>query len=242
MQLNEPLSEAELNEVDRFLESDATPANCMGLSTLEGFLTALAIGPTLVLASEWLPGVWGERDDDLLIFESEKEAKRIVGLLVRFYNGIVATFTESPEKFMPLLEKREKDGKPYLSGEEWCGGFTRGVNLRSKDWEPLFKDDKHRDLLGPIFWFASGKGRPETHGGRQAESARDSLLDLLGYIVQGVHAFWQPRREKRQPGIITENFRLAGRPTVSRQPKVGRNDPCPCGSGKKFKKCCATRN
>ena len=21
-------------------------------------------------------------------------------------------------------------------------------------------------------------------------------------------------------------------------PKVGRNDPCPCGSGKKFKKCC----
>jgi len=22
------------------------------------------------------------------------------------------------------------------------------------------------------------------------------------------------------------------------QPKVGRNDPCPCGSGKKFKKCC----
>lgn len=27
--------------------------------------------------------------------------------------------------------------------------------------------------------------------------------------------------------------------TVHRsQPKVGRNDPCPCGSGKKYKKCC----
>ncbi|MFA7705765.1 MAG: SEC-C metal-binding domain-containing protein [Candidatus Omnitrophota bacterium] len=25
----------------------------------------------------------------------------------------------------------------------------------------------------------------------------------------------------------------------SQQPKVGRNDPCPCGSGKKYKKCCA---
>ena len=25
---------------------------------------------------------------------------------------------------------------------------------------------------------------------------------------------------------------------ISREPKVGRNDPCPCGSGKKFKKCC----
>ncbi|MEJ1406980.1 MAG: SEC-C metal-binding domain-containing protein, partial [Candidatus Sedimenticola sp. (ex Thyasira tokunagai)] len=25
---------------------------------------------------------------------------------------------------------------------------------------------------------------------------------------------------------------------VNEAPKVGRNDPCPCGSGKKFKKCC----
>ncbi|MHC4639425.1 MAG: SEC-C metal-binding domain-containing protein [Planctomycetota bacterium] len=25
---------------------------------------------------------------------------------------------------------------------------------------------------------------------------------------------------------------------VHEQPKVGRNDPCPCGSGKKYKKCC----
>jgi SEC-C motif-containing protein len=27
-------------------------------------------------------------------------------------------------------------------------------------------------------------------------------------------------------------------PTVKNEKKVGRNDPCPCGSGKKFKKCC----
>lgn len=27
-------------------------------------------------------------------------------------------------------------------------------------------------------------------------------------------------------------------PTVREEPKIGRNDPCPCGSGKKYKKCC----
>lgn len=37
--------------------------------------------------------------------------------------------------------------------------------------------------------------------------------------------------EGRRPGI-----RLG--PVVREQPKVGRNEPCPCGSGKKFKKCC----
>ena len=30
-----------------------------------------------------------------------------------------------------------------------------------------------------------------------------------------------------------------GDPITREEPKVGRNDPCPCGSGKKFKKCCA---
>ena len=27
-------------------------------------------------------------------------------------------------------------------------------------------------------------------------------------------------------------------PVVREEPKIGRNDPCPCGSGKKYKKCC----
>ena len=31
---------------------------------------------------------------------------------------------------------------------------------------------------------------------------------------------------------------VPNRPVVNKGPKVGRNDPCPCGSGKKFKKCC----
>jgi uncharacterized protein YecA (UPF0149 family) len=29
---------------------------------------------------------------------------------------------------------------------------------------------------------------------------------------------------------------------VRHDPHVGRNDPCPCGSGRKFKKCCGARH
>jgi hypothetical protein len=35
-----------------------------------------------------------------------------------------------------------------------------------------------------------------------------------------------------------EEYDSAPRPTVREEKKVGRNDPCPCGSGKKYKKCC----
>jgi len=39
---------------------------------------------------------------------------------------------------------------------------------------------------------------------------------------------------------ISDVERILAPPTPALAgPKVGRNDPCPCGSGKKFKKCCA---
>ena len=41
--------------------------------------------------------------------------------------------------------------------------------------------------------------------------------------------------EKRKE--ITKQYRLAGQ-YINNGPKVGPNDPCPCGSGKKYKKCC----
>ncbi len=41
--------------------------------------------------------------------------------------------------------------------------------------------------------------------------------------------------EEKRNGI-TKKFRRSK--TVMKEPKIGRNDPCPCGSGKKYKKCC----
>lgn len=45
---------------------------------------------------------------------------------------------------------------------------------------------------------------------------------------------------KKHDGIwyFTEGIIHAPKPVVRANPKIGRNDPCECGSGKKFKKCC----
>lgn len=44
---------------------------------------------------------------------------------------------------------------------------------------------------------------------------------------------------REQDGWKFEDGELVGEtPIVREEPKVGRNDPCPCGSGKKYKKCC----
>jgi len=44
---------------------------------------------------------------------------------------------------------------------------------------------------------------------------------------------------KEKDGWKFEDGTLVGEtPVVREEPKIGRNDPCPCGSGKKYKKCC----
>jgi yecA family protein len=59
---NSPLSNEEIRELDAFLMSDATPDECMDVVTLDGFLSALAIGPELVPPSVWLPLVVARRN------------------------------------------------------------------------------------------------------------------------------------------------------------------------------------
>jgi len=50
------------------------------------------------------------------------------------------------------------------------------------------------------------------------------------------------RKQRKQELVTNTSEGPAGTTkTVIRGPKIGRNDPCPCGSGKKFKKCCGLK-
>ena len=57
-ELRHPLAPAELDELDDFLATDDATEAAMDLSTLEGYLTAIVIGPQTVMPSRWLPWVW----------------------------------------------------------------------------------------------------------------------------------------------------------------------------------------
>jgi uncharacterized protein YecA (UPF0149 family) len=47
--------------------------------------------------------------------------------------------------------------------------------------------------------------------------------------------------DRQGPEPIDDEALPFVRPIVNESPKVGRNDPCPCGSGKKYKKCCGRK-
>jgi uncharacterized protein len=57
---------------------------------------------------------------------------------------------------------------------------------------------------------------------------REALAADIAESLVRIHAFWLPLRQAVQERHTAQRMRA----------KVGRNEPCPCGSGKKFKKCC----
>jgi uncharacterized protein len=228
-----PLSNEEIHELDIFLMSDATPDECMDIVALDGFLTALAIGPELVSPSVWLPLVWGGEKE--LVFESSAQAGRIFGILMRRFNDICRMFGENATGFEPLLYTREVDGETEWIGEDWCAGFMEAVVLDFDDWQPLFDDKAGCALLAPILTLGTEVGWEELDASADPEAESEAALEALGPSVEAIAAYWRlPWRTKVVASKETNLRARALRP--------GRNDPCPCGSGRKFKKCCVASN
>src|SRR4051794_35355522 len=73
------VSDADLDLLDAYLLSDQSPPECMLLSDLDGFLTGIAIGPELVMPSEWLPQVWGGEEP---VFDDHVQVSAILGTII----------------------------------------------------------------------------------------------------------------------------------------------------------------
>lgn len=235
MSLSKPLNEDEIDELDDFLSSDAAPVECMDVAMLHGFLTALIAAPSVALPSEWLPVVWG--DEGGPEFESLDEANRILDLMMRMMNSISETLQHAPDNFMPIIhEQQTAEGELELSPKVWCRGFIIGTQFRKEDWEPLIEDDDNRILILPIIAFANERAMREIlTGPNKGKTSREKLMAQIPLAVAGLYDYWRLRRQKLAGGITLD------RAPAGHSPKVGRNEPCYCGSGKKFKKCHGAR-
>jgi yecA family protein len=134
----------DLDALDAFLLSDRAPGESMGLSDLDGFLTGIAIGPELILPSEWLPVVWGGGEPT---FESAEEAGSILGIIMGRYNEIVRTLAAAPEDLDPVFWEGP-EGQVIVA--DWAAGYLDAVALRPQAWEPLVLHPEARTLMLPL--------------------------------------------------------------------------------------------
>lgn len=223
MTLETPLSDAEIDELDAFLMSEASSDECMDLVTLDGFLTALVVGPRLVAPNVWLPVVWGGSSEPM--FESKEQAEQIIGLILRRMNMISGMFGENSSGFEPLLYEREVNGTPLCIADDWCVGFIRAMELDAEAWDPLVDDETNRVLLVPILTLGTEEGLDQIDAAADPASEYAAAMDMLYLSMEAIYTYWRLPIEIRAGRLASQ--------------KPARNDPCPCGSGRKFKKCCA---
>jgi uncharacterized protein len=225
-----PLSLEELDELDGLLlEVDADQG--MTLDTLDGFLHAIAIGPETVMPSQWMPKVWGLDDGGMMPpMDSLKQVNHLLGLVMRHYNSIISYLEQSPLLFAPVWPTYGYSTSDQDDAEGWANGFTDGVKLNLAAWQPLLRDPQGQQWYRPIELLGDEDAPPEWDDLIRTSEQRAALTAQIEHSVRQMRAYWLPLRQavaERQ----TAQFMSA---------KVGRNEPCPCGSGKKFKKCCGS--
>ena len=225
MHLDQPLSDKEFDELDKFLLSDRTADDCMAMDSLHGYLTALTVGPEEVPLAEWLTHVWGEDAEAIPKFKNDKEYERIVALIARFMNEIAITLEVAPKEYEPLFCEHEWEGKPVLDGEAWAWGFNLGMSLRAEAWEPI-ETSNIAPLMRPIYLLGAEEIEEEEMVLVDNPVKCHKLTIEIEAAIPEIHKFWLPHRKSAVKTVQRET------------PKVGRNDDCSCGSGKKFKKCC----
>ena len=225
-----PLNDEEIEQLDRFLldridddaDTEGKDEGVLDISELDGLFTALVSGPVVVPPSRWLPAVWGDFEP---LWETLEDFEHVMSLMMRHMNGIAATLIEQPEDFEPIFLERKSKGKTYTIVDEWCEGYMRGVALAAELWNA--GGLQMTVLLTPIRAFTSETDWRAHDMATDAEI--DNIRDAIMPNVREIHAWWLARREDHAP---------APEPVRHAAPRVGRNDPCPCGSGRKYKKCC----
>lgn len=200
----------------------------MSLSELDGYLTGVLACPEMIPPSEWLPHVWGETDE--AHFPDQKTAEDTIGAVMTHYNSVADTMTQS-HSIEPIYEIDPNSDETLW--EPWVNGFTHAMALRQDAWDRLLDrtDDETRSSM--IFLMAlQDINIGESKLTQEEIDAID--IEAPNLIPNCVATILQHSRPELS-GTVAAN--LPGSPYKATS-KPGRNDPCSCGSGRKYKLCC----
>ncbi len=216
------LTEPQLDRLEHYLNAPERIDSTLGLDAVQGLFAAIANSNAPIPNERWLPEVMGEAHR----FASTVEEAEITALLEHFRDDTARQLDEG-EGFDFILYGPEGDEEGFAS---WAEGYLIGVDIADPPWDEVAEADDLDNMLFP-FLALTGQAKDMAIAAGEEWMEPDDEARLLAGIRRDfadhlidVRRYWF---EKSIP------------PTVRRDaPKVGRNDPCPCGSGKKYKACC----
>jgi uncharacterized protein len=223
----------------------------------EGFMTALLCMRRTVGDDEWLPELfqcdtselfasesehtrflmaWMERESqlrDALEPQDEEEEGGLSPALID-WRGLAATLTEA-ERAQDEQHRAEQglDAPPPALGQVWAMGFMSVLLSWPEDWMPPRDKEMARDMREALQAIAAleeddtGAPASNLYDPSAPPSVSAARVQAVDEAIGAVYTLYDIA-QALGPRV----------PSVRNLDKTGRNDPCPCGSGKKYKKCC----
>lgn len=233
------MSSSALPSLAAFLSAPARPKGTLLYHELQGFLFAVACCPELVQPSEWMAEIFYGLDAG---YASKAEAQHIVVELTRVYNEVNASVRTGSPALPPDCAVQAEvmahfDATAPLC--QWAHGFTAGDEWLAEAWDVEVPkgvgEDVGEEIDGAamVLSFFGDQATAELLV-REGEFGDDTLdvvaARMLSLIPEAMASYAHIGRQVLAPAYAPVEQR--------RVTKVGRNDPCSCGSGKKFKQCC----
>jgi uncharacterized protein len=203
---------------------------------LDGYLTGVIVTPQAapIRSPKWVAGLWNE---DESIFDDTAVMKAVLDAVIERHNAITAEIDRSLDR---LQAEKICDYQPlFLSGSTpshasvrvWARGFWKAMTLAPDTWTALMKGERGQTLLRPLVGFFEADEQ-QPFDGEPPENLDEILDEDAAHIPQTILLLRKLARMRAAAKPLA--------PVVTRRPsKIGRNDPCPCGSGQKYKRCCA---
>ena len=235
------LSDAEFAELDELLAVIPEPLEPLDAVMLDGFIAGVLVQPELIEAERWLPHVfdagghrWGEAEPG----PEQRRARELIARRFAAMNRSLAEFGG----FDPLILEPDEGGEgeaPEAPADEtpldpitrailpWVAGFEFAASIFPALY--ALDDDAVATTLTRLYRFLPAEGAEEEATAALLVKERplatlDAAIAEVIVCVAELYDLTAPARYQ------VETVRRA-------TPKVGRNDPCPCGSGRKFKVC-----
>jgi uncharacterized protein len=223
------LNDEEMDALEAVLVSDAVPEDCMDLEMLDGFLAGVLLSPAVIERDYWLPEVWsayGEAN-----FGAGSAVQNAIRLVLAYYNEIATTLGREnrDERWTPLCFTTEQDDARQGVGDNWIDGFMQGLELWPEDWQEGLPAEIADDVQNALRQVVA-QWEDEDADAADDET-RLGWLEATCEAVNNIFARWRSIGLP-SPGPIEPE------PPSPPSKEAGSNDPCPCGSGKKYKKCC----
>ncbi len=245
--IGQELSPTDVSALKTFLSSSHRPRGTLCFRELQGFLFTIASSPETIKPSEWLPIISNDED---IRFENEIEAQRVLSLIMALYNQVNSSVLERSDAmpsgcdFQPDIDANFDEES---SVSQWARGFVLGHDWLSDVWDECLPESLDEECGATVMalsffssrqlaeaFYAEMDPTKRTAPGKSFEQFAEKIRELFPAALTSYSHLGRTIFE-----VLMQDGPIGDQPV--RSTKVGRNDLCPCGSGKKYKKCCAER-